>query len=499
MNQRASRPWYSRWQITPKKIRTQLLLSVNLVLLVLLVVLVGYDYQREMSIRFHQRRSALQEEAESLFQACRVSSRQGIVATQHFIDDVCAAAHDNQSPGHHIIVEISGSVLQARSHGRQSAEMLSRIRDASHAHPDTAASLADIVVGTFGDQDIRIYVAESVSDIRRAIKSETLKRSGTLLILALVAAIVVNLAIGHFVTRPLLRLVTVLKRIGHGELGLQSRLFDSEELNYLADEINRMSLNLAEADRDRRVQMAKARSIQKELLPVGIRIPNVEYSCLFEPADEIGGDYYDIIQLPDESWLFCLADVSGHGVPAAMTAAIIKSMLFEAASRYSRPTQILDHINRGLLNISPDGNFVTMALARYDSELQSLEFVSAGHETGFLRLANGCIEELNSTGLIIGVSPEAEWACREFELSGSVCLVLTTDGVTETFGPDQTLFGRDRVRDLLQRSTEESNSVDQFVQRLANAVTEYRNGERQQDDVTVLAVQFGLNPSLAMN
>jgi len=477
-------------RFAPRSLRAQLLLSVNVVLLVLLAIFLGYDYHREMQLRLRQRQSALQEEADSLLQACRMIGLNEIGTTQHFIDDVCATAKDKYSPGHHIVVDVGGRVLQARSHGRQSAEHLNQIRNAARVDSASPSTGAGIVVGTSGGDDLRVYVAESVSDIYRAIRNDALTRSGALLGMAFIAAVIVNLALGHFVTRPLRRLVAVVQRIGEGELGIQSRRFDSDELVILAHEINQMSLSLNEADRDRRTQMAKARAIQKDLLPVDVLIPQVQYSCLFEPADEVGGDYYDILQLKDGSWLFCLADVSGHGVPAAMTAAIVKSLLIEAARQRTSPPGILKYINRGLLDISPNGNFVTMVLARYVPDSRTLQFTSAGHETGFLRRACGTIQELDSTGLIIGVARDADWDVREFHLGDSERLVLTTDGVTETFGPDQSLFGRNRVADLLKRFSEESDSVKGFAERLHTAVIEFRNGERQQDDVTILAVEF---------
>jgi len=477
-------------RLTPNSLRAQLLLSVNFVLFVLFALMLGYDYQREMDIRLRQRQSGLQEEAESLLQACRVIGRHGSEAIQRYIDDVCATAHDKQSPGHHIVVEIAGNVFQAKSHGRQSSELLHLIREAAREVTDEVPADARIVVGTSGQKDLRVYVAESVSDIHRLTRRDTLTRSAALLGVALVTAVIINLAIGHFVTRPIRRLVAVVKRIGQGELGAQGRSFDSEELNYLADEINRMSRNLAEADRDRRTQMEKARSIQKDLLPGDVSIPNVHYSCVFEPADEVGGDYYDILPLSDGSWLFCLADVSGHGVPAAMTAAIVKSLLTEATRQQASPAEILKYINRGLMGISPNGNFVTMALVRFVPESRTLEFVSAGHESGFLRRVDGSIDELDSTGLIVGVSENPDWQVQEFRVHDSERLVLVTDGVTETFGPNQMLFGRNRVSDLLQHSQRESESVNEFVERLHSSVIEFRDGQRQRDDITVVAVQF---------
>ena len=123
-------------RLTPNSLRAQLLLSVNFVLFVLFALMLGYDYHREMDIRLRQRQSGLQEEAESLLQACRVIGRHGSEAIQRYIDDVCATAHDKQSPGHHIVVEIAGNAFQAKSHGRQSSELLHQIREAAREVTD---------------------------------------------------------------------------------------------------------------------------------------------------------------------------------------------------------------------------------------------------------------------------------------------------------------------------------------------------------------------------
>ncbi len=476
-----------KW-IVPTTIRSQLLVSVHMVLFLLVAVGLAWDYHREMARRVSQRQAALQEESATLLISVSEITRHERDPIQDYVDAVCAKTNEVQSPGHHIVVEWNGDTIQAMNHDRPSPQLLTAIKAALVSQQASNFEDAKIVVGMSKRDDTTVYVVESLADIRSTVRGETVHRSLRLFGMAVVAAVVVNLVVGHFVTRPLRRLVAIVRMIGRGELGIQTKLFHSDELNYLATEINSMSRMLARNDRERKAQMAKARSIQRDLLPQVIEIPGVTHRSLFQPADDVGGDYYDILPLGDGNWLICIADVAGHGIPAAMTAAIVKSLLIEAVQGDNSPADVLGFINRRLIAISPNGNFVTMALARYGAASQSLVFASAGHETAFLQHIDTQIEELNSTGLILGVSEDALWTEVTIQLQEGSRLILVTDGVTETFDANHSMFGRDRVRNILRQSS--AFDVEIIVTQLEDTLKSFRAEERQQDDVTVVAMSF---------
>ena len=220
-----------------------------------------------------------------------------------------------------------------------------------------------LVVGSDHDGDVSVYVSEYVSDIERSARGQVFWRLARIVLLAAVATGVVNLVFLRMAAKPLEKLVDTVRRIAQGQLGAQAGPFKAAELEYLADEINSMSSSLAESDLQRCREMAKARRIQEHLLPKGIEVPGLTLAHLYQPATEVAGDYFDIVALPDQTWLLCIADVSGHGVPAAMTASMLKTLLLHAIEHHVTPDRILCFINDRFAAVSLEGDFATMLLA----------------------------------------------------------------------------------------------------------------------------------------
>ncbi|GAA4469985.1 PP2C family protein-serine/threonine phosphatase [Novipirellula rosea] len=156
-----------------------------------------------------------------------------------------------------------------------------------------------------------------------------------------VAAAVVNLMLYLMVTKPMRRLVASLQSIGDGNLDSRTQNLSCRELRYLGDQINVMTERLDASDRDRRLHMAKAREIQQNLRPGEIDLPQLKINSVFEPAEDAGGDYSDVIVLNDSQVLLCVADVAGHGVPAAMAATFLKAFVCEAAKVTALPKRLI--------------------------------------------------------------------------------------------------------------------------------------------------------------
>ena len=430
----------------PPTIRFQLLVSVNLVLAIFVAVILAFDYRREIADRLDRKHVALEEEAKTLLPAVLLIRSHGRNSVQQYVDAVCGRMQESHSPGHHIAVELQGDAIQAAAHHRASPEILAAMQQAAES-PGHRSRLgpSELVVGMYRHADATAYVSETLDNLYQSVVGDVLRRLAGIVGLASIAGLVVNLVLTRIVTRPLGDLVATVQQIGEGKLGAQTSLFRSAELHYLADEINAMSESLAEADRNRQTHMAKAREIQHNLLPREIEFPGLEVAYLFEPADDISGDYYDALPLHDGTWLLCVADVTGHGVPAALTAAIVKVLLVQATEKLTSPAKILDSVNRGLITINPTGDFVTMFLARVLAAERRIEYASAGHEPAWLRTANGSVQALKLTGLILGVVEEAGWDDMVVDVAARDRLLLVTDGVSETFNPQGEMYGRQRV------------------------------------------------------
>ena len=479
--------------LTPSRrlrtIRFQLLFAVNLPLAVLVAIGLIYDYRNEMTERLDEVRVALEDEAKTLLPAVVQLHHHGIATTQQYIDTVCGLMQTDKSPGHHIAVRLPTATLQATAHKLASPEMLAALQHASDA-PTRRVPFenTELIVGIASGQDVTVYVAEKLTNVKHAVRTASMKRLAGVVVISLVAALIVNVVLIHAVTNPIQRLVTTVHKIGGGQLGVITESFRSAELNYLAREIDVMSASLAEADRDRKAQMAKAREIQQSLLPREPSIPGLHVAHLFEPAEDIGGDFYDILLMHDGAWLICVADVTGHGIPAAMSAAMLKTQLLQAVETHTSPAELLDIINRRFAAVSLLGDFVSIILLRVEPFAGRLQYASAGHEPGWLVPSSGDTRELSSTGLLLGIDDEATWENVTIEVTTGDRLFIFTDGVSETFNAMGKMFGRKRLHELFE-STRES-SLKQTTALLSEALIDFRGDVRQQDDITALLLEF---------
>ena len=469
-------------------IRTQLLLAVNLPLLVLMVMLLVADYRQEMQSSIMRKQVGLQEEALTIAHGLSCLSQQGRAEPiQRFVDRVCAGMQETRSPGHHIAVRVGDNVVQAQAHHRASPEMLQAMRNAARS-PGSHALLGDVtlVVGSFSANDVEVYVSENTTDIRQSIHNEMLSHSISLAALGVVAAGIVNVVLLRLVVRPLQQLSGAVARIAQGDYAVQTNAYRSHELIGLSEAIRQMASTLANNEQERHLQMDRARKIQDHLLPNGVEIPGLAVAHYFQPADSVAGDYYDLMRLRDETWLVCVADVTGHGVAAAMGSVMLKALVMHAIEHDLDPRHILQFVNHRLPGLLPS-EFITMFLARWDPVTHRLEYASAGHEPGLLVSQDGDVQELPATGLPLGVDSSFEWETVAITMSPGQRLVLTTDGIAESRTPAGELFGRKRLADVASNCKE--CPPHQIVKAIRDAMLSHQQGRRSADDVTILVIE----------
>jgi len=432
----------------------------------------------------------LEDEALTLMPAVLRLRHHGLQDLQQYIDAVCGQMQNAHSPGHHIAVRLGEVTLQATAHHRASPQMLQAMIRASQA-PDrrTRMGSTELIVGTHELQDATVYVSESLEVARRSLRGDLLRRFAGFLVLAVVGAIVVNLMLDRMVTRPLNRLVRIVREIAHGNFEQQNTWFQSVEFNYLGKEVHAMAASLSAAQRYRAIQMARASEIQRNLLPRDREISGLTVGHLFQPADDIGGDFYDIVHLPSGAVLFCVADVAGHGIPAAMTATVLKSLLLTATEQFDTPVEMLSSINRQYTKVAHSDDFVTMLLVRIDVASHQLTYASAGHEMAWLRNGTNETQVLISTGLVLGVLENASWTSQTLEIATGDRLLMVTDGVTENRSPQGSLFGRPQAGAILDHCV--GLSVEETVDKIDQLLTDFREANSPCDDITVLLVEVG--------
>ena len=213
-------------------------------------------------------------------------------------------------------------------------------------------------------------------------------------------------------------------------------------------------------------EMRMAREIQRGLLPRAIpEIRGLQVAALALPSREVGGDYFDVLPLPDGRLFTIIADVTGKGIPAALLMSSIQACTHTLVPMSIPLTRLMAHINRVICqNTSPD-KFITAFAAVYHADSRRLEYVNAGHEPPLVVRKEGDIVELEEGGLLLGVLSMATYECGSIELAPGDTVVLFTDGVTEAMGRKEEEYTDARLRTLLAaRHTGTAQEVLEHIQ-----------------------------------
>jgi hypothetical protein len=200
-----------------------------------------------------------------------------------------------------------------------------------------------------------------------------------------------------------------------------------------------------------------ARVLQRSLLPPHLpEIPGVEVGAEYLPvgeANDVGGDFYDLINTVEDGWLCAIGDVRGKGVEAASVTALARYTIRAVTLKNDRPSEVLAALNEAMLRQLPEDRFCTAACVRLEPQDGSagvgVDVSRAGHPPPLLVRPEGTVEEVGCSGRVLGVFPEAELRDTSLRLMPGEALVLYTDGVTEARSPDGDFFGEGRLRDLL--------------------------------------------------
>ena len=184
-------------------------------------------------------------------------------------------------------------------------------------------------------------------------------------------------------------------------------------------------------------ELEVARSIQQASLPEEVPTPEGwQISPFYQPAREVGGDFYDFFELPEGRLGLVVGDATGKGVPAALVMASARSMLraVARASEYS-PGDVLGRVNDTLVTDMPPNMFVTCFYTILDPERGSLTFANAGHDLPYLRRRGGGCEELRARGMPLGLMPGMSYEQKEIELDEGEAALFYSDGLVEAHDP----------------------------------------------------------------
>ena len=240
-------------------------------------------------------------------------------------------------------------------------------------------------------------------------------------------------------------------------------------------------------------EMDTARQIQLSILPREIpTIRGLEISARYLPMTSVAGDFYDFILIDEKRIGILVADVSGHGMPAALISSMLKIALDGQTKCALEPARVLAGLNQALCG-KFQGHFVTAAYVVVDTERQSLLYAGAGHPPLILMdRSAGEARDFVENGLFLGFFPEATYTAVEIPFKVGDWGVLYTDGILEMTDPSDEQFGLDRFKRFLQDN--HGLSTTQFVDALLEELSRWSNlasGREPEDDITLLAFHFG--------
>jgi serine phosphatase RsbU (regulator of sigma subunit)/predicted ester cyclase len=234
-------------------------------------------------------------------------------------------------------------------------------------------------------------------------------------------------------------------------------------------------------------ELQVARSIQQASLPKELlTLEGWQINPYYQPAREVGGDFYEFFELDAGKVGLAVGDATGKGIPAALAVTATSSMLRAVArdSGYS-PGEVLERVNETLLARIPLNMFVTCFYAVLEPKSASLSYANAGHDLPYL-WRGGDAEELRARGMPLGLMAGMSYEEKEIELDYGEGVLFYTDGLVEAHDPKGEMFGFPRLRKLIAEHGEESSLGDFLLEQLYSFVGE---GWEQEDDITHLTLK----------
>ena len=235
-------------------------------------------------------------------------------------------------------------------------------------------------------------------------------------------------------------------------------------------------------------EIRMAKEIQLNLLPKQIPdVPGYDIAALNIPESEVGGDYYDFINISKSRMAFCLGDVSGKGLPAALLMANLQATLRGQSFLQSFPKDIIKMSNSLLYNSTDIRKFATLFYGILDSENNEITFCNAGHENPLHLKSGNVFEELVTGGTVLGFLVDLNFSDEKIKFGEGEILTLFSDGIIDAMNNDAELFGTERLRNIILRNRSKNSA--EIIKEIIAGVNKHVGENPQFDDITLLVIK----------
>jgi serine phosphatase RsbU (regulator of sigma subunit) len=252
----------------------------------------------------------------------------------------------------------------------------------------------------------------------------------------------------------------------------------------------RASAEKLDSERRAAQELEIARQVQARLFPQKLpAITTLEYTGICIQARQVGGDYYDFLDLSQERFAFVIGDISGKGIAAALLMANLQANLrSQCAATMDDPQRALQSVNRLFYENTADSSYATLFFAEYDNKARRLRYANCGHLPALVLRSDGSVEKLHATCPVLGLFREWECSIAERPIFSGDTLVLYTDGITESFNDAEEEFGEQRLIEALAKRREMCSS--HLIASIVDEVRQFSSRE-QSDDITLIVARCG--------
>lgn len=260
--------------------------------------------------------------------------------------------------------------------------------------------------------------------------------------------------------------------------------------NIIAVAIENKRLFKRQIEQERyRKEVELASEVQKMLIPGKLpRNRHFELASIYRPQLNIGGDYYDYIELTEDRYLFCIADISGKGVGAALLMANFQATLRNALMHYDDLERLVRFLNHSLVSLTNSERIITLFLADYNASQGTLEYINAGHSPPFLIMDGEICRLIEGCTLLGAVDELPDISKTTIRLRGEALLMTYTDGLTDLRNDEGVYFDDYRISDFISRYA--GLGVDAFNRHLLEELDAFKGEQDYPDDIAILTCKM---------
>lgn len=235
-------------------------------------------------------------------------------------------------------------------------------------------------------------------------------------------------------------------------------------------------------------ELKMASEIQRKLLPDSPPdVPGYELYAANIPAKSVGGDYYDFVPLSEDRLAFCIADITGKGMPAAMLMANLQATFRSQVLVDDDCTTCMTRTNKLLYRSTESTKFATMIYGALDPKSGKIKYTNGGHDCPILFKRDCEPTQLESTGLILGIFEDSDYNQESIRLEAGNLLLLFSDGITEAMNSNFEMYGTEPLKNLVQKNLEKS--VSEIGSMILEDIRKHAGGTTQSDDITLMLIK----------